>query len=384
MNFIFFSGTAWDGPLWGARQQIASKLVDRGHGVLYVEGPRSWEDGWFPQGGVRSGTLPLTLRLVREKLWVFTPPRILPGRWLSMNWNVRIQEQVVRSVKGVVQGIQWTHPVLFVCHPYFASHVGGYGERFSIYHATDNFTAGVSGVRRRTISGLEERLCDAAGGILAVSEAVHEKLSPCWGDKILRFPAAADRELFSGKSGEEPEALKRIPRPIVGQVGVFNERTDVDLLEGVIRDNPTWSFVFLGPVEWEEGRHRLQRHSNVSFLGRVPFGEVPSYVRAMDVCLLAYRKSPLAEATDPLKLHEYIAAGRPVVATSIREVIRYRERWGDIVRLADTPGEMSFRIASFLNDPPSGLADLQREAARANDWEARVDTLLEWVENRPR
>ncbi len=117
--------------------------------------------------------------------------------------------------------------------------------------------------------------------------------------------------------------LAAAPRPRIGYVGALNEKIDFDLLASVARRRPEWHFVLVGGLDLTGNPHKadgLAALPNVHWTGRVGVEQVPHAIAAMDVCLLPYEQNPWTAAIDSLKLYEYFACGRPVVATDVPAV----------------------------------------------------------------
>ena len=166
--------------------------------------------------------------------------------------------------------------------------------------------------------------------------------------------------------------------PIAGFVGHLNSRTDLALLEAVA-DAGT-SLLLIGPKDpaFEPERfERLARRDNVAYLGPRPFEQLPAYFRLIDVGLVPYGPTEFNLHSFPMKTLEYLAAGRPVVSTSLPAV-----RWLDteLVTLADTPGQFAAGVArevGLARDPM--LVRSRREFAAQHSWAERAARLAELI-----
>jgi UDP-galactopyranose mutase len=161
----------------------------------------------------------------------------------------------------------------------------------------------------------------------------------------------------------DPPDQAPLPRPRLGFFGVLDERFDVALLAGAARARPDWHFVVLGPVVKIDPAE-LPRGANIHYLGAKPYAELPAYVGGWDVALLPFARNDSTRFISPTKTPEYLAAGRPVVSTSIRDVVRpYGEK--GLVRIADD-------VEAFVAAAEAAM----REDARDPAWRARVDATL--------
>jgi UDP-galactopyranose mutase len=149
------------------------------------------------------------------------------------------------------------------------------------------------------------------------------------------FPSSVDVEHFARarRIEEDPEDQAPIPRPRLGFFGVIDERMDLALIDGIARSRPDWHLVLLGPVvKIDPGV--LPRRANIHYLGSKKYDELPHYVAGWDVALLPFARNEATRFISPTKTPEYMAAGKPVVSTSIRDVVRPYGQQG-LVRIAD-------------------------------------------------
>ena len=153
------------------------------------------------------------------------------------------------------------------------------------------------------------------------------------------FPSSIEVSHF-GKArtfAGDPPDQKEISHPRLGFFGVVDERFDIELLDSVARKRPEWQFVIIGPVV-KIHPDTLPKHSNIHYLGPKKYEELPSYLAGWDVALLLFARNESTRFISPTKTPEYLAAGKPVISTSIRDVVRpYGEL--DLVQIADSPGD---------------------------------------------
>ena len=153
---------------------------------------------------------------------------------------------------------------------------------------------------------------------------------------IRAFPSSVDVEHF-GRARDitsEPPDQAAIPHPRLGFFGVIDERMDIDLVAGVAAARPDWQIVMLGPVVKIDAGI-LPRAANIHYLGSRTYQQLPQYIAGWDVALLPFARNEATRYISPTKTPEYLAAGKPVVSTSIRDVVRPYGQQG-LVRIADT------------------------------------------------
>ena len=156
---------------------------------------------------------------------------------------------------------------------------------------------------------------------------------------VRAFPSSVDVDHFAQarRVTADPADQSAVARPRLGFFGVIDERFDVDLLTGAAAARPDWQFVMLGPVVKIDPA-ALPRAANIHYLGAKSYGELPHYIAGWDVALLLFARNESTRFISPTKTPEYMAAGKPVVSTPIRDVVRpYGQR--GLVRIADSVGE---------------------------------------------
>jgi UDP-galactopyranose mutase len=181
---------------------------------------------------------------------------------------------------------------------------------------------------------------------------------------VYAFPSGIDLEHFgrAREITEEPEDQSGIPHPRLGFFGVVDERFDLELLDSLSQTRPDWQFVIIGPVV-KIDPEMLPRRANIHYLGGKSYKELPSYLAGWDVATLLFARNEHTKFISPTKTPEYLAAGKPVVSTSIRDVVRPYGETG-LVRIADEAGGFA-----------AAAEELMQRGADA-DWLARVDTYL--------
>ena len=148
----------------------------------------------------------------------------------------------------------------------------------------------------------------------------------------------------------EPADQRAIPHARLGFFGVLDERLDIPLLDGMAIARPDWQIVMIGPVVKIDPRD-LPAHPNIHYLGPKTYAELPAYLAGWDVALLLFARNDATRFISPTKTPEYLAAGKPVVSTSIRDVVSpYGDR--DLVRIADETPAFVRACELALAEPP--------------------------------
>ena len=181
---------------------------------------------------------------------------------------------------------------------------------------------------------------------------------------VYAFPSSIDVSHF-GKArslSTDPADQANITHPRLGFFGVIDERFDRELLDQVAAQRPDWQFVIIGPIV-KIDPHTLPKHPNIHYLGAKKYDELPAYLAGWDIALLLFARNDSTRFISPTKTPEYLAAGKPVISTSIRDVVRpYGEQ--KLVEIADTPDEFIYAAEKILS------------TSDQSEWLARVDAFL--------
>lgn len=378
-DILCFSSSDWEGK-WGSRQQVMMRFAARGYRVFFVERLAGLEHFWkYPDlrrrrwQRWREG-----VREIKPHLWIWAPPPLFPGRYYSPA-IARLNAALVRRLLVPhLRRLEITRPVLWLYRPEHAPLIGHFGERLSVYHCIDEFTAGTQGHKRQTIATLETELLRRADVVFANSMLTYENKRQL-NSNTYRVPSGADVKHFAqalGSSTSVHPAIAPIPHPIAGLVGNINNKLDIHLLAAVATCLPDWQFVFVGqPYPQFVDLHPLQELHNVHFLGRFPFAEVPALVKGMDICLLPYADTEFARYRSPLKLYEYLAAGKPIVGTDHPEVREFSE-W---VEIASTPEDFVVAVVRAREEDSPEKQRRRTELSQQHSWGRRVDEMEQIV-----
>jgi glycosyltransferase involved in cell wall biosynthesis len=142
-------------------------------------------------------------------------------------------------------------------------------------------------------------------------------------DNVHCFPSSVDLKHFAKARRELPQPADQaeLKHPRLGYYGVIDERFDIDLLRQVADMRPDWSFVIVGPVV-KIGEDELPRAANIHYLGGKTYEQLPAYLSGWDVALMPFAMNESTQFISPTKTPEYLAGGKPVVSTPVRDVVR--------------------------------------------------------------
>ena len=203
-------------------------------------------------------------------------------------------------------------------------------------------------------------------------------------DHLYAFPSSIDYTHFAqGRTiGEEPADQASIAHPRIGFAGVIDERMDLELLDGMARLRPDMQFIMVGPVVKIDPA-TLPRRSNIHYLGGKSYKELPAYLAGWDAAMLPFARNESTRFISPTKTPEYLAAGKPVVSTSITDVVR---PYGTqrLVRIADTAEEFvsAIDLALSTDSKDADWAARRDEFLAGTSWDITFRNMCEIIEDR--
>ena len=228
---------------------------------------------------------------------------------------------------------------------------------------------------------LEQELIDRADIVFTGGSSLYEAKKGRH-PNVYCFPSSVDRVHFlKARTRQfEPADQEDLPRPRLGFYGVLDERFDTELLDKVAEMRPDWSFVMVGPIV-KIAPEDLPHRPNIHYLGGKTYGELPAYLSGWDVALMPFAMNESTQFISPTKTPEYLAGGKPVVSTPIRDVVRH---YGELegVKIAATPDEFvkACDEALELSQHPEGgwlaEADLMLSATSWDTTQARMAGLI--------
>jgi glycosyltransferase involved in cell wall biosynthesis len=384
-DLICLALPTWEGSYTKSTVQLMQELARR-HRVLYVDYAYTAKDllsglmGRAPAVPVRR-MLGLSSRL-REvtvpngaRLWVLTPPPVLPANGLrSGQWYDRVQSVNARWLAGYIRAaaaqLGFEKPIVVnALNPFFGpALVNRLGERHRVYYCYDEIAASLWAPDHGT--RLESRYLRQVSATVVSSEGLYRTKAPRT-RRCVRIENGVDFETFA--TGLVPAAHKNFLTPTMGYLGTLDNRIDFELLETLARQLPTVRLLLVGRVSADqvgvaEALERLDPLPNVTRLGPQPAATLPERLREMHVGLIPFVKNEQTAAIYPMKINEYLAAGLPVVSTDFAPL-------GPLDAFVSTAtNAFAFlRAVEAALGPDTEAAQRRRqEAARENSWAHRA------------
>lgn len=271
--------------------------------------------------------------------------------------------------------------VLYIFNPKFVEYVKYIKHDYLVFHAYDDYSK-QKGFGDQ-LKQYEQSLATQADLIIASSLLIRDRYLESEPESKVKFvPNGVDYDTFS-RSYEQPVELENIPQPRVGYVGAINLKADLALWFELASHFKDVSFVLVGPADQLTGEglsifNKLKGLKNSFYLGSKDKDQIASYMHHFDINTMIYKtnKSGWASSGYPLKLHEYLAVGKPVISSDIEAV----RSFSNVVSIAEGVDEWVDSINSFLNESnPSNFLSKRREVAKSNTWECRTESILSYI-----
>ena len=326
--------------------------------------------GWINQAFLKTQS---SLPVLGNHLYVYSPvstPINTSSFYRRLNAGL-----MIRGIRRQMQRLEMQQPIVVAGVPNVADVIGHLGERMVVYYCYDDFTLW-PGVEKETVLNMEQTLLAKADLVLATSVELQRTRQGVRGSTRL-FPHGVDVRHFS--SSADPglavaDEFVHVRKPVIGYFGLLDERIDYELLKAMAVAHPEWIFALVGPVQTKVST--LRHLPNVWLMGKVPYSDLPRYVKAFSVCVMPYVVNDLTNSISPLKMREYLATGKPVVSSDVADA----KRFSSSLRVAE--GRNAF-IRSVEEALQTGVSSEERvartEALRGQSWDDKAEELLELI-----
>ena len=372
IGVVAFVPEAWGGA-WLSRHQVLTRLSEYFH-VVWAEPAGGWRE--FGVGGKRSIDRFHRPKELPQGFVLYQPERWLPqlGRpaWLA-SWT---------AVERGRRAASWLRRrgcktiVSYLWRPHFGDVLNSNAYDLSCYHIVDEYSFSPI---EQPLSDREVQLIKRVDQVFIHSPALFERKGHF--NPHTRFvPNGVDYQAFATPQ-TEPADLREISHPRLGYVGNIKTQLDLRLLLNLATRHSEWSFVFVGNLRTDALLvDQLFELRNVHFLGHKPIEIACAYPQHMDVFLLPYTMNDYTKYIYPLKLHEYLAGGKPIVGSPIRSLLDFAH----VIKLANTPDQWSQALAESLAPDAVSIDQIEkrRSIARQVDWATLVHEIAGSICNR--
>lgn len=370
-DLIFVSLEDWD-EIWRRNQFVCAKLIERNPKlkILFVQPAldvsyalRTGQTGRLFQRRAQTGAV--DGRIVRTRAL-----KLLPNSW---SWARKFNEWILRRhIRFASRRLGFRSPILWLNDHRAVHMVDGMGECSVIYDITDDWSEFTQSAALRALTiAQDSELCRRADAVIVCSEELLKKKQSLARNLHLvkNGVDAAHYECVLDATGPLPPEADAWQKPVFGYTGsIHPDRVDVDLVEKIARAFPSGTVALIGPMMLSaDDQAMLRACGNVVMTGPVAYARLPELMRAFDVCITPHRVTPFTESLNPIKLWEYLAAGKPIVSTDVAGFRDYPEH----VRIAKDHDAFIEELGEALGND-AGKSNARRIEARAHSWDVRV------------
>jgi glycosyltransferase involved in cell wall biosynthesis len=374
VTIVFISLEPWD-EVWRRNQFICDGLLRRSTDtqILFVQPP--FDNSYALRTRKVRNIQLLPSRIPSgygDRLQLFTPTKWFPNSLsLGRAWN---EEHLVSQMKQALRDLDWVPTHLWINQHEAGRLRDAEIAPCSIYDITDDWTK-FSGNQSHLalITEQDATLCQSCDHVIVCSQQLYDdKASLVDPERLHLIPNGVHvdhYEAVADMSMPVHAVAQNWNKPTFGYTGtIHGDRVDVNLVASVAKSYPTATIAMVGPNLLEQADQReLDQLSNIVFTGAQPYADLPDIMRAFDVCMVPHLVTPFTESLNPIKLWEYLAAGKPIVSTN---VAGFRD-YPDLVRVADTSDDFVSLLPRAPVESPD-LPTLRQQAVRPHTWDQRV------------
>ena len=376
-GILSFVPDLWN-SYWMSRHQIMSRL-SKYYKILWISPQIYWRNIFAKDIEIlyHSG-----VKKISNSFWVYTPEYFYPIVYNPKFIGKLSRKIMVYRIKGLLRRMGIKKTILYIWRPEYGSYINEFKHELLLYDIRDEYSFSDT---VQPISKEEESILrNADVTFICSKKLIERKASLC--KEYYFVPNGVDYTLYRDVIENDklkPLELINIPEPKIGYVGQIKKQIDLDLILHIAKKRKDWSIVLVGPinknhVEIKEKIHKLKNEKNVYFIGSKKPDELPAYIANMDVCLMCYKKNSYTEQIYPLKLHEYLACGKPIIATNLESLKEFKE----VLNFAEEPDDWIKKIDMALKIRERALEQKRIHLASQNSWDARVELIRKIIDEK--
>ncbi len=396
LDIVYFTLFPWDHPYSSVSLSFAKEFA-KNNRVFYVNHPYSVKDfaGNFntKMAKERRGHL-LTNKMRYEKIEGLSeniiavhPSLTFPINWLPeggfyKTFSAYNNKIILKTIKKVIKDYDLKNFIYVNCfNPYFAGWLPkDFGQVVNIYQNIDDMTEEPYTAKHG--ARLEREVATNADIVTVTSTNLWELMAPYNKETHIVHNAAdiSNFERVLNEKFDKPAEIQGVDTKIIGFVGNLDHcRVDYPLLKKVAEAHSDKTVLLVGPINNTEYKEvGLDQLDNIIFAGSKDITELPRYLQHMDCAMIPFLCNKLTKSIYPLKINEYLAAGKAVISTSFSKDIR---GFNDYIYLADNHEQFVQLIDKAIGENSEARIKSRNELARTNTWSARVEEFWTIVED---
>lgn len=296
----------------------------------------------------------------------------------DINFFLKPQE-TIKNIKKIALELNFGDIVTWSFFPFMAPYWRELGQKLIVFDAVDNW------LLHSSYKKYEDKLKKAYETVKTEADlifAVSKNLLHFFDDQqnVYWIPNGVDFKHYNKSFPLVNRDIADIPKPIIGYVGVMQNKVDFELVKYLAKNNPQKSIVLVGPVwnEQDANKLALEKELNVYFLGYKKYEEAPMYIQQFDIGIVPHVTAGFAASTNPMKIYEYLACGKPVVSTENIGT----ENLNDMIASSNDYKIFNDNINKLLIEDNPDLQKKRQDFAKKHSWFNMVNKMLELVDNR--
>lgn len=314
-------------------------------------------------GSIFSSTFTSRTYKISEKLFVHSS---VTSR-LSLN-------KFYDELKNVIKKLGLEHYLVWSYYPLEIGYLSRLSADLKVFDAVDDWSLHASYQKQALALKRNYKKIDASADLIfTVTEELKSLFSNK--EKVFCLPNAADLKHYQKEFTVLNRDIGDLPHPIIGYLGTIQDRLDLDLIDFLAKKNPASSIVLVGPVWHESIKEKLAINANVRFLGKKSYDEAPMYISQFDVAIVPHKTDAFSKTTNPMKIFDYLACGKPVVSTLSADLSIF----GNLIYAANDYEEFNKMISRCLDEDKEINALKRREFVSEHSWQKRVEKMLEII-----
>jgi glycosyltransferase involved in cell wall biosynthesis len=351
---------------------FSDAVVDLVQTVVQFIGKKNFNEGGKTDSHVIKGCLypPRGIGRYRLPQWMFENPLSFE----TCNFSVirALNKRCSRSQKRVA----------IVAAPFWEPFISRNEFDLVCYDYLDAIDVSATFFSHFTTQKQHEKLVRRSDVVFVTAEALKQATLATARDKeVVVVSNGVDSEFFA-RNRESHQILDyaKKNRRIVGYIGALGSWIDLDLVYNAAKELAEVDFILVGPFEPNTKTYLTNKPKNVHPLGAKKYAQIPSYVNLFDVGIIPFKSGPISDATNPVKLYEYFALGKPVVATRLRTLEKYAD--GHLLQTATKTDEFVEAIRFFLTQDSKNWQASRRQIAQQNSWLSKATTIIRSIESK--
>ena len=283
---------------------------------------------------------------------------------------------VLKSIKKITEDLDFKETIIWSFFPFVAPYLNILEPKLNVFDAVDNWLSHSSYKKEKDkLKEAYHIIKKEADLIFVVSDNLFELFDNQ--DNTYWIPNGVDLKHYKQKFILYNRDIADIKKPIIGYIGVIQDRVDLNLIKYLARHNINKSIILVGPVwnEQDQAKLELDKEKNVYFLGYKKYREAPMYIQQFGIGIIPHQGDNLTASMNPMKMYEYLACGKPVVSTKNTG----SDNLKDMVAIAKDYEDFNKKINKALENNSKEEVEKRKEFVKQYSWFKTVQKMLELI-----